>query len=109
MAKPPLPIAPWWTDQVKFKSGHWASDAPGIGALSILVCHAHLRLMDAYHVLKAVVACAIANGAYKGPKEQVLEAMRARSYGLDQDAACRPGKSPGIFAPAMGSGPNRHL
>ena len=36
---------------------------------------------------RQMVACAIANGTYKGLKTQSRKAMRARSYKLDQDAA----------------------
>ena len=36
---------------------------------------------------RGLVACAIANGTYKGLKKQSLKVVRARSYKLDQDAA----------------------
>ena len=36
---------------------------------------------------RQMVACAIANGTYKGLKKQSLKVVRARSYKLDQDAA----------------------
>ena len=36
---------------------------------------------------RQMVACAIANGTYKGLKKQSLKTVRARSYKLDQDAA----------------------